>query len=328
MYDGIFAYFRGVIRCMSVVIDILLSTYNGEKYLAAQLDSLIEQTFTNWRLLVRDDGSTDATMEIVRKYAEQFPEKVVLITEGRTETGLGAANSFSVLMKASSAPYIAFCDQDDIWLSDKLEKQLDALQQAENSVSETTPLLVHSDLIVVDHQLSLLSPSLWTYQHLNPLKMHSFKRLLLQNYVTGCTCLLNRALLEKALPVPDAAVMHDWWLALIAMDEGEIINMREPTVKYRQHAHNDTGAKQWGRRYVLNAITGRQGIRPQLSLHNTCLQAQALLSVEGLSDNGRYWAQRYVSIFEMSWLRRRVEVIRCGFWKNGFVRNVALMLYL
>ena len=311
-----------------MVIDILLSTYNGEKYLAAQLDSLIEQTFTGWRLLIRDDGSTDATLAIIRQYVGRFPEQIVLVTDAGAVTGLGAACSFSMLMQASSAPYIAFCDQDDIWLSDKLEKQLCALRQVENNVSEGTPLLVHSDLIVVDQQLSLLSPSLWAYQHLNPLKMHSFKRLLLQNYVTGCTCLLNRALLEKALPVPDAAVMHDWWLALIAMDEGEIVNMPEATVKYRQHADNDTGAKQWGGGYILNAISGRQDIRPQLSLYNTCQQAQALLGVDGLSTQGRHWAQKYVAIFEMSWLRRRVEVVRNGFWKNGFVRNIALMLYL
>ena len=310
---------------MVSTIDILLSTYNGEKYLRDQIDSIINQTFSNWRLIIRDDGSSDNTLEIIHQYKQYLPEKIILLND--SPGSLGPARSFSCLMQESSAPYIAFCDQDDVWLVDKLEKQLALLQQYEKQRSDHYPLLVHSDLIVVDQHLSVISRSFWQYQHLSPAKMSSFQSLLVQNYVTGCSCLFNRALLERSVPVSADAIMHDWWLALIAMDQGKIINMPEPTLMYRQHDKNDTGAKRWSISYFMMMLFQGRDL-PRQALVRTGGQAKALLKVAGMSEENMAWAEKYSCLFKKNWLQRRLAFMSYGFRKYGFLRNLAVMLYL
>ncbi len=310
---------------MSPFIDILLSTHNGEQYLADQINSIVNQSFSNWRLIVRDDASSDNTLAIVHRYQQEFPEKITILSDSQGR--LGPAASFSTLMQNSTAPYIALCDQDDVWFVDKLEKQYALIYQAEQENPVDHPLLVHSDLIVVNRNLSVLSPSFWEYQHLSPKDMASFQSLLVQNYVTGCSCLFNRALLRHSLPVPVDAIMHDWWLALIAMSQGGIINMHEATLMYRQHGANDTGAIKWGMEYNVSVLRKRPALLRQ-TLLATAKQSKALLSVNGLSAQSIECAEKYCQLFEKGWFRRRFELMRYGFWKFGLPRNLAMMLYL
>jgi hypothetical protein len=233
---------------MSEVV-IVLSTFNGARYLGEQIESIRRQTFRDWRMLVRDDGSSDSTRAIVERFA-RADGRISLLSDGRGN--LGAVASFGALLDhalARQAPYIALTDQDDVWLAEKLERQLEVLRANEAVKGAGHPTLVHSDLAVVDSQLHRIHPSFLRYQRLEHVATDPLRRLLLQNFVTGCTVMLNRALLRLALPVP-RVVMHDWWLAQCAAALGSLLFVPEPTVLYRQHGGNLLGSRGFLQLYV------------------------------------------------------------------------------
>lgn len=308
-----------------VAVDILLSTYNGSRYLRDQIDSVIAQSYKNWHLWVRDDGSDDESESLLLKYQELLPAQITIVSDSLGR--LGPAHSFEQLMLRSRAPYVAFCDQDDIWLPHKLRLQMHAIRDARCASSIDYPVLVHSDLQVVNMDLELLADSFWAYQNLNPKKMNNLRCLLTQNFVTGCSVLANRKLVELALPFPYAVIMHDWWLALLACSNGQIIDLNEKTVLYRQHGGNDTGAKKWGLSYIVEKL--RQGSSVQKeSLLRTCHQAKVLLASSRLSINDVLIVEEYINMFEMDWFRRRVMMLRMGFFKHGLLRKIAMLILI
>jgi glycosyltransferase involved in cell wall biosynthesis len=221
---------------------ILLSSYNGERYIAEQINSIRRQSYTDWALIVRDDGSSDATVSIVRALAEQDPRISVLQD---SKGNLGPAASFGALLmhaKEIKPGYIALSDQDDVWLPTKLARELDRLRDQEAASGVAFPLLIHSDLAVVREDLTLLHRSFLQYQGLRHQAQLPLPVLLIQNFVTGSTVVFNRALLEYAVPFP-RVIMHDWWLALCAAAFGRLLYLPEPTVLYRQHADNAQGSQ-------------------------------------------------------------------------------------
>jgi Predicted glycosyltransferases len=223
---------------------ILLSSYNGARFITEQVESIRRQTLVSWTLLARDDGSSDGTARILESLAGAEP-RITLLRDGRGN--LGPAHSFGVLMEAAletGAGYVAFADQDDVWQPDKLEHQLETLRARETALGSAVPLLVHSDLSVVDEELRLLHRSFLGSQRLGPDRGAPLPTLLTQNFVTGCTTLINRALLRAALPLPQV-VMHDWWLGLCAAAMGEILRCPRATVLYRQHGANAAGSRWW-----------------------------------------------------------------------------------
>jgi len=226
-------------------VALLLSTYNGEKYLKQQLDSLQDQTHKEIGIIARDDGSCDATVEILKLYGIKMLEAM---------HNLGAKENFSTLLDyalgESGTEYFMFCDQDDVWHPDKVEKTYVKMQELESFYGKNTPLLIHGNLTVVDKDLEIIAPSFWDYQHIDPFQGSS-NRLLLQNVVTGCTMMINRALAEKVKHIPQEAIMHDWWIAMVASAFGKIAFIDEPLMLYRQHSKNDTGAKQYGLKYFF-----------------------------------------------------------------------------
>lgn len=233
-------------------IDILLATYNGAEFVCEQIESLFAQTYSNWRVLARDDGSTDDTAAILRRYAERHADRFVLISDD--DGNLGCTGNFNRLMEVSTAHYLALCDQDDVWLAHKLSACMDRMRAMEREHSSVTPLLVHTDLRTVDHALKTIGPSFWSYQGLNPADANDFGRLLIRNVVTGCSMLINRSLKEQALPIPAGAKVHDWWIALVAAAFGALGSVPTPTALYRQHGSNTTGAKAAGGwRFVVRA---------------------------------------------------------------------------
>jgi len=228
-------------------IDVLMATWNGSPFLEEQLSSLFCQTFENFRLLLRDDGSTDSTLQIVEQYRSQYPDRVFLRNNLARQ---GACRTFSLLAEESTAPYVAFCDQDDIWRSDKLALSMSAMKAIEAQHGIQMPVLVFSDMAIVDEDRKLMAPSLWKQAHVNPARA-SFGAMLVQNLVAGCTTLANRSLLLKAMPVPETASMHDSWLGLVAAAFGICHPIHETTVQYRQHRGNAIGA---GRGWRLGNI--------------------------------------------------------------------------
>lgn len=222
---------------------VVLSTYNGARYVVALIESVRRQTFRDWRLLVRDDGSSDATLEIVAELARQDPRISLLPPDGRN---LRAPGSFGALLAAAreqGAGYVFLADQDDVWLEGKLDRLLAAMADAEARAGVGVPVLVYSDLAVVADDLRVIHPSFRRQQRLPPPGEAALHTLLTQNVVTGCASLLNRALLDVVVPLPESLAMHDWWIAQCAAATGRIVAVDEPTVLYRQHASNVVGAK-------------------------------------------------------------------------------------
>ncbi|MBO9688663.1 MAG: glycosyltransferase [Mitsuaria chitosanitabida] len=217
-------------------IDILLPVYNGTRFLEAQLDSLLAQTHRSWRCLMRDDGSSDGSSAILRRYQAAHPERFVVIEDGLGN--LGTVRCLNALSQHVSAPVFAFCDQDDVWHPEKLSTSVARLQALQTS--EATPALVYCDMTVTDAALTPTAPSFW-----DVLGGRRYARELaglpVINVVAGCTMVGNRALLEAAFPVPACAPMHDYWVGVVAKFTGAVAAIETPLMLYRQHGRNQCG---------------------------------------------------------------------------------------
>jgi len=233
----------------SACVAILLATYNGEKFLEEQLRSILAQTYRDFVVVVRDDHSNDRTPAILAQWSKAHPDKIYLVSDARGN--LHYVANFSRLMEICDTPYFALCDQDDVWLPDKLEIMIKEIQRLEHQFGEPMPILVHSDLRVVDSDLKEISSSLFSHLRLNVNQRRRLHYLLFENIVTGCALVGNRALLELARPIPDGIPYHDWWLALVAVSCGAMSTVAEPTVLYRQHGRNQVGAGSRKRRKTL-----------------------------------------------------------------------------
>lgn len=307
-------------------LEILLSTYNGELYLKELFDAILSQTFTNWRMVIRDDGSSDSTMAIIVYYQKKYPDRFIIL-DGRN-TNLGPAQSFGKLIEFSTAPFLALCDQDDVWMPDKLEKQMVIMQEKGQDSGLFTPILVHSDLMVCDDKMNCISDSFWKYQYINPDRMKDIRCLLVQNFVTGCTILMNRALIDKIIPIPEEVIMYDWWIALMAQQLGEIVTIHVPLVKYRQHGDNAIGAKKWGIQFAFSRFFGKIGSWKQ-SLAETRFQAQALIDrLRGEKNCDVDIIFQYINMFEKKWFSRKIFYLNIGMKKYGMLRQFITWLFI
>ncbi|KXT84094.1 Alpha-L-Rha alpha-1,3-L-rhamnosyltransferase [Streptococcus sp. DD11] len=217
-------------------VSILLSTYNGEQFLAEQIESIREQTCSDWQLLIRDDGSKDATRSIIEDFCQK-DSRIAFINRDSHEN-LGVIQSFYSLLKYEPADFYFFSDQDDVWLPDKLEMQL--AQAADYDSSQ--PLLVYTDLKVVDQELNILHESMIRTQsdHANT----SLIQELTENTVTGGVSMINHALAQLWTgQEAHELLMHDWYLALLAAAFGRLVYLDRPSELYRQHANNVLGAR-------------------------------------------------------------------------------------
>ncbi len=221
-----------------MTVDLCLATYQGARHLPSLLTSLQGQSVRDWRLLIRDDGSTDGTRPLLARFAQKEP-RVRLLEGGRR---LGASDNFEAVLGASDADYVALVDQDDVWLPGKLASSL-ARMRALEARHGAVPLLTHTDAQVVDERLEVLAPSLWRWLGSDPAEATTLRRLLVQNVVPGCTMLCNRRLLDAAGRFPPEARHHDWWLILVARVRGQLGAVREPQLLYRQHGANAIGVE-------------------------------------------------------------------------------------
>lgn len=292
---------------------ILLSSYNGARFISEQIESIRAQTFRDWRLWIRDDGSSDATKQILMKFTS-LDHRVAILDDDRGNLGPWA--SFGLLLSAAmgtDASYIFLSDQDDVWIPEKIADQIAALKNAEETHGSSHPVLVHSDLEVVDESLMPLHRSFREFQGFSHNPDDPLRTLLIHNGVVGCTVALNRALLEVALPVP-ADSPHDWWLGLCAAATGTVISMNEPTVRYRQHASNAVGAR------ARREFVGRM-VRHPLAFVSDSLSAFGIgvdqsrylarrMAERGLSAKGQQRAQQYSQAFGSRSLLSRIKSLR------------------
>lgn len=239
------------------MVEILMATYNGAGYVRAQIDSILAQTDDRWHLTVSDDGSTDGTVAILDEYAARYPEKITRYRSGRRFGG--ARGHFLHLMSRCDAPFMLFCDQDDVWKPDKVGAMLAALE----AIGAETPGLVFSDLTPVDDALRPIAASMMAYQDQRADAL-DYRALLLQNVVTGGAMGITRALKELAGDVAgeEDILMHDGWLAALAARFGRIVYIPEALGLYRQHGDNSVGARDVrSAGYVLGRLGKLRGVR-------------------------------------------------------------------
>jgi len=220
------------------------------------------------------------------------------------------------------------CDQDDVWLDDKIAVTLQRMMEMERRHGADTPLLVHSDLMVADTALRVTARSMMAAQQLDG-RESRLNRLVIQNTVTGCTVMVNRALVAMVREPFDRIVMHDWWLALIASAFGAIGFVDAPTVLYRQHDTNTVGARpSRGLAYKVNRLLDREGITAALT--DSFAQATAFLEhfEDRLSEEQAQMLRAYVAIPQLGKVGRLRVLRRYGFWKNTVARRLGQVWFV
>lgn len=213
-------------------VQILMSTYNGEHFLEEQIDSLLAQTWKNLEILIRDDGSKDRTPDILKKYSKEYKNIKIYLEENK-----GVNQSFFELLQRSDADYVAFCDQDDVWLEEKIERAVEKLE------GEEGPALYCSNKILVDR--------MGTPMKKQDMRMRrpGFGNAVVECICTGCTTVMNREMAQIIKDrLPEHAILHDWWCYLAACYVGKVVFDEKAYIRYRQHEDNVVGAKAgfWG----------------------------------------------------------------------------------
>lgn len=299
------------------MVTILLAVYNGGNYLKEQIESLLNQTVKDIKIIVRDDGSTDNSIGIINEFCNRFPDKISAVTGVPTGS---AKQNFAELLAVCDDDYIMFCDQDDVWYPHKVEQTLNVMQKAEAG-NKHLPILIHTDLAVADESLSVISNSFFDFQKIS--YVMSLSQLLVQNNVTGCTVMINRALKEKCGVIPNECIMHDWWLALVATAFGKVDCMREATMYYRQHSGNQVGAKaSYGLAFIKRKLATLGEVRKNYNA--TYTQAKAFLECYGqhLTEKQYDMVKTYCEIPNMCKLKKIKTINRYGFKKCTRLRVV------
>lgn len=281
-------------------VAILMSTYNGAKYLKDQLQSIINQSYSNWHLYIRDDGSSDETVEIIKSYAKK-DSRISIIHD--TLGNIGSVRSFFYLLEQVDSNFYMFSDQDDYWKQDKIQKSILLLKQHNH---KRKPICVYTNLQIVDDNLEgneLLLTKTW----------QDFPKLFFTNNLYGCTMLFNNFLKEKIKFNRlnyDNIYVHDWWLALVCAIFGEIYYLDEPTILYRQHYGNQIGATSKNINVLIKRLFSKS--KDEKSLQSTILFAEELEKLYGAelkSSNIQGYVKNYATILNKSSFFNNLKII-------------------
>ena len=304
---------------------ILMATYNGAAYVRQQIESVLQQENADIQLILSDDGSEDGTDEILAGYEKKYPEHVICHRSG-VRFGSPQKHFMYLLSRFHEAPYIMFCDQDDVWHRDKVHKTLEKMRQTEGSIHR--PALVHTDLRVVDRSMNQIAPSFCDYSDTDGSRL-KLNQLLVQNVVTGCTVMINRPLAEIACTaIPELGViMHDWWLALLASACGAAAFLNEATIDYRQHESNSVGAKNVrSASYLWERFSSQKRMRDALT--DTAVQAESFLKCYNAFMNPKQTEliRAFASTKDKGMLGRDLIYLRHHLLKDGVIRIIPQLL--
>ena len=271
-------------------IDILLTTYNGEKYLKEQIDSILNQTYTNFRLLISDDCSKDSTIKILKEY-EQKDNRIKVFLQ---EKNLGYVKNFEFLLTKVENEIYALSDQDDVWNNDKVEKTYKKLKEEDAD-------LVFTDLEIVNEKLKTINSSFNDYMFLSRKIKKYYKDYRLQylyNCITGCTLMSKKKYLEKIIPIPmdSKYVIHDTWIGLIVALNGKIAYLDEATIKYRQHGNNQVGSNHTSHKYTKLNQVRELFIDVKYQLFNTYIKNSIIFTKDLQKQNEK--ALKYFEILK------------------------------
>jgi glycosyltransferase involved in cell wall biosynthesis len=296
-----------------------MAAYNDAKYVAQQIDSILAQSCTDWRLLIRDDGSTDGTLAICQQYAARHPGKIRLLKDdlGR----LRYPGIYGELLRQSSDDYVLVCNSDDVWLPEKIEKTLAAMRRLEKEAGPGVPALVHTDSRVCNENLEPIADSLLKYLHKKP--NLPLNRLCVETPVYGHTVMINKPLRQLINGLPENVSCEDWWMALVATAFGRVFFLDEATVLYRRHSRSVSHGKKHG---LINYLGAPLSYYRQ-SVDRTLRQCEAFYKTYGerLSPQHKKLLAAAAQIRHTNWFRRRYLIIRHGFFKTGLLKNAGLL---
>jgi len=310
-------------------VNVILAAYNGEKYIKEQLISIIEN-FNNVKsniydlqIIVSDDYSSDNTVNIITELS--LSDKRIKLLD-RDKKG-GVKENFRHLIMNSDADYVFFSDQDDYWLPNKIELFLNRFKEIE--LGFDGPIMIHSDLSVVNEDLLVINKSMFEYQKLN--KKPSFMELIVSNSITGCVMACNKPLIEiaKRSSIQDS-IMHDWYLALIASAFGVVDFIDSPLILYRQHSTNQVGAKS----FALKEIINRKNCKGKIdSIRSSILKTKNQAKLfefdfsNEISEISKSNLREYIKSFDMSFSYRLDLFLFKRIKKTGILRNIMFFIF-
>jgi len=296
-----------------------MATHNGERFVREQIESILNQEFEAFELLVADDASVDKTREILREYAAS-DSRIRLIFR---DTPLGYVKNFEALLNEASGDYIALSDQDDRWHRKKILRQMEAMHQAQKETPGA--ILVHSDLSLIDERGERLADSYFRKKGYRFRDEKSVAQMISRGGVMGNTVLINRPLLNRALPFPDKLVHHDYWLGVVAELFGRRVTISEPLVEYRVHSGNSSSRSRWWAgeyRYPWRHrwLPWRENNREEIMTH--------LLTCE-LSKEDRRLVEAFHGYLaaKKGWIFHYPTLARSGFFE-GYGARIRMLLRL
>lgn len=307
---------------------VLLAAFNGSRYIEQQVSSIFSSCGdVPVSVVVGLDPSSDNTDEVL----EGVNDGMLLVLRNKEPSG-GAKQNFSKLAEYAvglDEKYFAFSDQDDVWDSDRLILTLRRLREMECRYGAETPLLVFSDSRVVAEDLTVVEPSFLAAESLAPSIAGDFRRLATQNVGQGCTFLFNRALLELATPVPDAARMHDHWFMLVASVFGKVDYVAKPLLSYRQHSSNVLGSKGYDiGGAVHRALRKSDAIKAAISQSEAQAKAFGIRYQNQLVPEVRGFFIEFGGLSEKSFLSRRWFCLKHRLKMSGILRTIGLYIFV
>ena len=302
-------------------VTILLAAYKGAAYVGAQIESILAQDCDDWFLILSDDG--EDTADVLDFYARSHPDRIAHHRSGQRFGSAQKHFMYLISRFGGEAPYTMCADQDDIWHPDKVRRTLEAMEAAEKQAGGQIPLLVHTDLRVVDGDLQEIDPSFMHFSKIDGSRL-AFHQLLVQNVVTGCTMMMNRPLAALAARAENEThmLMHDWWIALIASALGKAVFLPEATMDYRQHGRNVVGAKNAGSlSYMMGRLKGNYARKMR---DDSIAQTKAFLACyeTELSDKQKKTCRAFISLTDQGRLGRLRTLQKYHLWKNTLPRRL------
>jgi glycosyltransferase involved in cell wall biosynthesis len=319
-------------------VNIILATYNGEKYISEQIESIIKNSYKDWKLWIFDDGSTDRTGTIVESYIKKYPKQIHFHSNERNKgvtlnflEGTLYANKCNqrdnlkaaeIMQKETITDYFMFCDQDDVWMTDKIEITLNQMKKMEQKFNKSSILAVFTDASVVDENLNEIHPSFYQVNKLNTKKL-DLPHIMMENKLIGCTVMFNHMLLNKMEKLPGNARYHDWWVAMIASAYGHISFLPKATLFYRQHSNNVVGNQSF-HSYVKLRIASLN--KQKVAINKIIKQADDFYQIfrSDLQTDKKMQVYTLSQLHKYNWFQRRLFLLKYGFLKTGLIRNIGL----
>jgi len=310
-----------------------MPTYNCAQWLDGCMESLLAQDFTDWRVIARDDASRDGSGDKLANWADRLGPRMIVL-EDSGACNLGLIGNYNAVLSAAAAPYVMSADPDDSWLPGKITRTLQAMREAEEQFGWETPLAICTDAEVIDTDGQPIAPSFWRWSRVDSRMMERLSRVAIESAALGSTMMLNRALLDRALPIERGAAYQDWWLALVAVAFGRLVALPDSTILYRRHSANATGnpysesladavrrtvSRPGAPRSRLESLIKKAAAQARsfVARYRGSLKPADIAALEALGD-----------LPNLGSLRRKLAVIRHSLWFGSSLKNVGLVVLL